>query len=98
MSQPKYELNTTKRVDRKIQKIVKKDKKLDKRLRKVFKQLKKDPFYKGLKTHKVNTPKWNIAYSSRVTGDIRLIWYLYERKLLIVVVDVGGHEGSKAVY
>jgi mRNA-degrading endonuclease YafQ of YafQ-DinJ toxin-antitoxin module len=54
MNQLKYELNTTKRVDRKIQKIVKKDKKLDKRLRKVFKQLKQDPFYKGLRTHKVN--------------------------------------------
>jgi mRNA-degrading endonuclease YafQ of YafQ-DinJ toxin-antitoxin module len=64
MNQPTYELDTTKRVDKKIQKIVKKDKKLDKRLRKVFKQFKKDPFYKSLKTHKVNSPKWGEIYRS----------------------------------
>ena len=98
MKERKYLINTTKRVDKKIQKIIRNDKKLDKRLRKVFRQLEMDPFYKGLKTHKVNTPKWEMAYSSRVTGDLRLLWYLYQNNLLILIIDIGGHEGSKSVY
>jgi mRNA-degrading endonuclease YafQ of YafQ-DinJ toxin-antitoxin module len=98
MRKEKYSLNTSSRVDKKIQKLIKGDKKLDKRLRKVFRQLEVNPFYKGLKTHRVYTPKWEEAYSSRVTGDLRLIWYLYEDNLLILIIDIGGHEGSKSVY
>jgi mRNA-degrading endonuclease YafQ of YafQ-DinJ toxin-antitoxin module len=98
MNQPKYELSTTKRLDKKVRKIIKKNKKLDKRLRKVFKQLKEDPFYKGLKTHKVNSPKWGELYSSRITKDLRVLWDFSENELIIIVIDIGGHEGSKAVY
>jgi mRNA-degrading endonuclease YafQ of YafQ-DinJ toxin-antitoxin module len=98
MENKKYFLGTTKSVDKEIQKLIKNNNQLDKRLRKTFHQLKRDPFYKGLRTHKVNSPKWGFLYSSRVTGDIRLLWYLYEKHLHILVVDIGGHEGSKSIY
>jgi mRNA-degrading endonuclease YafQ of YafQ-DinJ toxin-antitoxin module len=98
MKQLKYELSTTKRLDKKVRKIIKKNKKLDKRLRKVFKQLKKDPFYKGLKTHKVNSSKWGEIYSFRITKDLRVLWDFDREGLIIIIIDIGGHEGSKAVY
>ncbi|MFA7142439.1 MAG: hypothetical protein WC175_00425 [Candidatus Dojkabacteria bacterium] len=98
MSKDKYSLNTTKSVDKKIRKLGKGNKRLDKEMRRTFKQLEKNPFYKSLKTHKVNTGKWGEAYSSRVTGDIRILWYLYDKNLLILIIDIGGHSGSKSVY
>jgi mRNA-degrading endonuclease YafQ of YafQ-DinJ toxin-antitoxin module len=58
----------------------------------------KDPFYKGLKTHKVNSSKWGEIYSSRITKDLRVLWDFSQNELIIIIVDIGGHEGSKAAY
>jgi mRNA-degrading endonuclease YafQ of YafQ-DinJ toxin-antitoxin module len=98
MSKEKYTLYTNTNVDRKAKKLIKGNTQLDKKLRKVFKQMEKDPFYKSLRTHKVNSPKWGMLYSSRVTKDIRLLWDFGEESITIMVVDIGGHEGSTGVY
>ncbi len=61
-------------------------------------QLIKDPWHMPLKTHKVNTPKWGEAYSSRIAGDIRILWRQLNSELVLMLIDIGGHSGSKAVY
>jgi len=98
MKEERYSLNTTSRVDKEISKVVKKDKKLDNRFRKVFRQVEVDPFYKGLRTHKVKTSKWGEVYSSKITGDLRILWDFVEDNLIILIIDIGGHEGSRSVY
>jgi len=61
-------------------------------------QLKNNPWHASLKTHKVKTPKWGELYSSRATGDIRIIWRRLGKQLILVLVDIGGHSGTKSVY
>lgn len=98
MKEDKYLVDTTKGVERKLIKLIKRDRKLDLKFRKAFKQLKKDPFYGSLKTHKVKSSTFGFVYSSRVTGDLRILWYLNNKRLYILIVDIGGHEGSKNFY
>ncbi len=58
-----------------------------------------DPFYPGLKTHKVNSRLFGNAFSSRVTGDIRIIWKFDDNKTLtLLLMDLGGHSGRGKVY
>jgi mRNA-degrading endonuclease RelE of RelBE toxin-antitoxin system len=96
MSVYKYEF--TKNFERKSSKLFQKDNSMRKRFYKTLKKVLNDPFYKGLRTYKVNTSKWGQIYSSRITGDIRVLWDFSENKLKILIIDIGGHEGSKAVY
>ncbi len=71
---------------------------LDKINNVVFK-LSLDPFHQSLKTHKVNTRTLGLRYSSRVDGDLRIIWSFDEdNNLIIHLLDIGGHSGSKSVY
>jgi len=51
----------------------------------------------SLKTHKVFISDYGKVYSSNVTGDIRVIWSLEETYVLLLL-DIGGHEGSTRVY
>jgi mRNA-degrading endonuclease YafQ of YafQ-DinJ toxin-antitoxin module len=61
--------------------------------------LQNDPFYPGLKTHKVSSRLFGNTYSSRVTGDIRIIWKFDENKTLtLLLLDLGGHSGRNKVY
>jgi mRNA-degrading endonuclease YafQ of YafQ-DinJ toxin-antitoxin module len=46
----------------------------------------------------VISPKWGEIYSSRITKDLRVLWDFSENRLVIIIIDIGGHEGSKAVY
>jgi mRNA-degrading endonuclease RelE of RelBE toxin-antitoxin system len=94
----KYKYNFTKNFERKSSKLFKKNQALRKRFYKTLYKILKDPFYKGLRTHKVNSPKWGKIYSSRITKDLRVLWDFSQNELIIIVVDIGGHEGSKAVY
>jgi mRNA-degrading endonuclease YafQ of YafQ-DinJ toxin-antitoxin module len=46
-----------------------------------------------LKTHKIRTKNEHYFYSSRVTGDIRIIWQFDEyNQINIIMVDFGGHD------
>jgi len=58
-----------------------------------------DPFQDCLKSHKVNTKLNGIRWSSRVTGDIRIIWD-FESGLVNVIniFNIGGHSGQSKVY
>jgi len=68
-------------------------------IEKTFDFLAADPFDKKLKTHKVNTKNLGVQYSSRVDGDLRIIWnFDQDQKINIMLLDIGGHEGNKKVY
>lgn len=94
-----FDLLTTKGFDKTYVIITKGDQKLQKRVQKVFKLLRLDPFYPSLKTHKANTKNYGEKWSSRVSGDIRIIWdYDSENKLIILLLDIGGHSGTHKIY
>lgn len=94
----KYELLATQEFRKIAAKLIKSDKSLSDKILKVLRILAIDPFYKGLKTHKVNTRNHGEKYSSRVTGDLRIIWDFVNGKAIIITFTIGGHSGSRKVY
>jgi mRNA-degrading endonuclease YafQ of YafQ-DinJ toxin-antitoxin module len=60
----------------------------------------KNPHNPVLRTHKTSTKaSKEKVFSSRVTGDIRIIWkFSKEDKEVIEILDIGGHEGRDKVY
>lgn len=93
-----YELQTTSNFRRKYIKFAEKNKKLQNSVQKTLDLLRVNPKYKSLKTHKVFLSQYGEVYSSFVTGDIRIIWIQIGNKLLILLLDIGGHSGGKSVY
>jgi mRNA-degrading endonuclease YafQ of YafQ-DinJ toxin-antitoxin module len=94
-----FTLHTSEYFKKKYQKLTKDNSKLKENLKKALKLLETDPFSVSLKTHKVNTKNNFLAYSSRVTGDIRIIWNFEQEKANILdLIDLGGHSGSSKVY
>jgi mRNA-degrading endonuclease YafQ of YafQ-DinJ toxin-antitoxin module len=68
-------------------------------LEKALLLLEADPFSNPLKTHKVQSRKYGLMYSSKVNSDLRLIWnFDEENRLVLLLLDLGGHEGSGKVY
>ena len=79
--------------------IVENNEKLKKRLKTTLYKLASNPLHPSLESHKVNTPKHGVQWSSRITGDIRIIWkYGTSERLIIILLDIGGHSGSHKVY
>jgi len=69
------------------------DNAVKKQVRQVFKLLKQNPFKSQLRTHRVNVPSLGFIYSSRVTGDIRLLWeFDEENHLVIIALRLRGHD------
>ena len=93
-----YELQTTSNFRKKYKKLAEKNKKLQDSVQKTLALLRLNPKYKSLKTHKVFLSQYGEVYSSFVTGDIRIIWMQIENKLIILLLDIGGHSGGKGVY
>ena len=93
-----YELQTTSSFRKKYIKLAEKNKKLQNSVQKTLGLLRANPRYKSLKTHKVFLSQYGEVYSSFVTGDIRIIWMQIKNKLIILLLDIGGHSGSKGVY
>jgi mRNA-degrading endonuclease YafQ of YafQ-DinJ toxin-antitoxin module len=58
-----------------------------------------NPFIPELHTHKVISKEFGSAFSSRVNGDIRIIWN-YDKfgVMTILLLDLGGHSGFGRVY
>jgi mRNA-degrading endonuclease YafQ of YafQ-DinJ toxin-antitoxin module len=84
---------------RKHKKLIKGNPRLAKRIIKVLKVMRVDPFYQGLRTHKVLARGFGICYSSSVSGDIRIIWdFDKEERIVILLLTIGGHEGKDKVY
>ncbi len=67
-------------------------------------KLSENPLDSSLKSHKVSSKNYGKAWSSRIDGDIRIIWQLRiiwqysNKKIEIFVLDIGGHSGFKRVY
>lgn len=69
-------------------------------LKSILSQLIENPFHPRLKTHKVIARHDNKqAFSSRVTGDTRIIWRGHHDHFDVLdILDLGGHEGKNKVY
>jgi len=94
-----YRLRFTRIYKTKYEKITRKDLKLKSQIVKVHKLLSLDPHSPSLKSHKVNAVNFGQAWSSRVTGDIRIIWnYDKQEQLIILILNIGSHSGSSKVY
>lgn len=94
-----YTLEFAPTFNRSYKKVVKDNVLLQKRLEKVLKLLVQNPRQLSLHTHKVDSKDFKDVWSSRVTGDIRIIWeYDKNYTFHILVLKVGGHSGSNKVY
>jgi len=83
----------------KYEKITRKNLKLKRQIVKVHELLSLDPRNSSLKSHKVNTVNFGPAWSSSVSGDIRIIWsYDQQNNLVILILTLGSHSGSSKVY
>jgi mRNA-degrading endonuclease YafQ of YafQ-DinJ toxin-antitoxin module len=78
---------------RAYKKYIKNNSLIEEKIKSAIKALSKDPFYSGLKTHKITSRLYGIKYSSRVTGDLRIIWD-FEGSTLIICYALGGHDGG----
>jgi len=94
----KYHLEFTKKAAKKYKKLTTKNIRLQEKIQEILKVLVNDPFHSKLKTHKVQITNYGIVYSSRITQDIRIIWDIENDKVTIILLDIGGHSGSKGVY
>jgi mRNA-degrading endonuclease YafQ of YafQ-DinJ toxin-antitoxin module len=90
-------ISYSRRFFRKYDKLVGRNSQLEKEYAKCLTHLVQDPFYPGLKTHRVNITNLGLVYSSRVTGDIRILWKFLGRDT-ILILTTGGHEGKTSVY
>ncbi len=94
-----YEIVTSKRFDKELKKLLSSKRLSKEQIGRIFLILMDNPFNTKLRTHKVNSRTYGLKYSSRIDGDLRIIWDFNEnQKLILVLFDIGGHEGSKGVY
>ena len=96
-----FEIKIKDYADKKAKKLVKKDKSLEEKIAKCLIKLKNNPFDQTLKTHKVNSRRFGLRYSSSITQDLRFIWDFDTKTLklkIIQIFDIGGHSGVGGVY
>ena len=94
----KYHIEFTKKAARKYKKLTTNNNQLQQKIQETLKVLVDNPFHSRLKTHKVQISNYGIVYSSSVTKDLRIIWDFEKDKVTIILLDIGGHSGSKNVY
>lgn len=92
-----YSLVVLNKAKRDIKRLKKKDVSVGKKIEKILYRLSINPFEIGLRTHKVRTKENGLVYSTRITGDLRVIWK-FEKGKVIIVLTVGGHSGKHSVY
>ena len=93
-----FELNFLPLFKRKVKKLTRRDKKLASHFKTTLDLLAANPTDPKLRSHKV-THRGQAAFSSSVTGDLRIIWnYSDDEVNMLDVIDTGGHEGGKGVY
>ena len=94
---------------RKLKKILKKDRHLTTIIQTALYLLAENPLDSRLRSHKVISRNGDKAFSSYVTGDLRIIWRYggieeyhtedsIEHLQILELIDIGGHEGSDKVY
>jgi mRNA-degrading endonuclease YafQ of YafQ-DinJ toxin-antitoxin module len=80
-------------------KLTKNNKQLTDNIKEIVRQISIDPRNRVLKTHKVVTHTGKVGWSSRVNGDLRIIWQYRKGKFdLIELLIIGGHSGKNKVY
>ena len=94
-----FTLRPLSRYRRNLKKLIQKDRALAERVRRVLIRLATDPRDPSLRSHKVTADDGATAFSSEITGDLRLIWRYAEDEVDIIdLVNIGGHSGAKKVY
>ncbi len=94
-----YTIEIRKNAIKKTIKYLRKNKALKKYFDKAVNTMMLDPFHASLNTHKVVSRLYGEQYSSRITGDLRFIWNFKEDSIeVLLILDVGGHDGAKSVY
>ncbi len=89
-----YSVRPTETFKKSYEKLIKGNIRLTDRVQKTVHLLSENPFHSGLKTHKVTSRNFGEAFSSRVTGDLRIIWSFVGDKLVISMLDIGGHDAG----
>lgn len=87
----RFEIRLSPRFAKQLRKFKKKDKVLAEKVVAILKSIAKDPFNPAMRTHKVQSRSFEQAWSSRFTGDIRIIWDFLDDEAIIMALDVGGH-------
>jgi mRNA-degrading endonuclease YafQ of YafQ-DinJ toxin-antitoxin module len=89
-----YTVIFTQEFNKRAKKLVKKNNKLKQKIEKAITNLQSDPHFPSLKTHKIGK-----IWSSWVTSDLRVLWrYDENNKLTILLLKIGGHDGTNGVY
>lgn len=94
----KYKLIFSMSYIRKTKKLIKLRRISEEKINSILLQLSQDPFHKSLMTHKVDAQIGLSQFSSRVDGDLRMIWNFSENRICILILDIGGHSGGTKVY
>jgi mRNA-degrading endonuclease YafQ of YafQ-DinJ toxin-antitoxin module len=97
MNRDNFLLHYTSEYERDFKKIARKDKLLASKVLVVSERLGVNPFSIALRTHIVRISSLGRVYSSKVTGDIRILWTL-EKEDIILLHRIGGHSGGSNVY
>ena len=93
-----YRIKLSEKFRRKYNQLIKNNEKLKEKINSALEKLKKDPFQKSLSTHKVHVSQFGEIFSSRVTGDLRILWSIENNICIILLLDIGGHSGTNSVY
>lgn len=94
-----FSLNLTENFKQKFERLAKNNAVLRKKTEKTLLLLSRNPLYNSLKTHKVETKKIGVKFSSVVSGDIRIIWDYGKFGVFILdILDIGGHSGKNKIY
>lgn len=89
----------TKNFDETYKSLIKRNPGIDPKIKKALHFLQQDPYYRSLKTHRVNTRNYGEKWSSWATGDIRIIWdYDSKERLVIILLDLGKHSGGQKAH
>jgi mRNA-degrading endonuclease YafQ of YafQ-DinJ toxin-antitoxin module len=73
--------------------LIKNNKKLKLNIDQTLVDLGTDPHDPTLGSHKVNLSLYGEVWSSRVTGDIRIIWdYNEAQEIEIILINIGCHD------
>ncbi len=94
-----YLLRPLKPFNKRYEKLTFHNQKLKLRIARALDLMMQNPKNSSLRSHKVQTKKFGVCWSSRVTKDIRIIWkYDRDNNLVILILTIGGHTGRNKVY
>ena len=94
-----YEIKRIPKFVREYNRLVRRNSRLEDKVERTLVRLESNPFEKSLRTHKVHAEGFGLAWSSSVSGDIRIIWrFVPNAHKIILLLAMGGHSGGGKVY